>query len=267
MDLIFEKKGHIAYVTLNRPEKHNAIGSEMGRLLLEAWEEYRDDRNLRCAIITGNGKSFCSGADLGDITPLFTGSKIPKNEFEKKLVEDPSFRGVPFLISGWLHKPVVAAINGSAIAGGMEFLYGADIRVASSEAKFGLQEVKWAVFPSGGSTVKLPRQMTYCQAMELMLTGELISAEKALAYGFLNKVVAPSKVMEEAERYAHVISKNGPLAVAAVKESVMKSWGMPLQEALEIEKSVVEERVHKSKDAREGPRAFKEKREPNYIGE
>jgi len=200
MDLIFEKKGHIAYLTLNRPEKHNAVNSEMGRLLLEAWEEYRDDKELRCAILTGKGKSFCSGADLGDITPLFTGAKKPANDFEERLVKDPNFRGVPLLETGWLHKPVVAAINGSAIAGGMEFLYGTDIRVANSEAKFGLQEVKWAVFPSGGSTVKLPRQITYCQAMELMLTGELISAEKALAYGFVNKVVAPDKVMEEAER-------------------------------------------------------------------
>jgi len=267
MDLLFEKKKHIAYLTLNRPEKHNAINIEMGRLLREAWEEYRDDKNLRCAILTGKGKSFCSGADLGDITPLFTGAKKPQNEFEESMVNDPDSRGIPLLMSGWLHKPVVAAINGSAIAGGMEFLYGTDIRVASSEAKFGLQEVKWAVFPSGGSSVKLPRQMTYCQAMELMLTGELISAERALELGFVNKVVAPQNVMEEAKRYADIISKNGPLAVAAVKESVMKSWGKPLQEALQIEKDIVERRVHKSKDAREGPRAFKEKRPPIYLGE
>jgi len=267
MDLLFEKKGAIAYITLNRPEKHNALNTEMGRLLIEAWKEYQDDKQLRCAILTGKGKSFCSGADLKQITPLFTGAMEPQNEFERRIVEDPTYRGVPFLENCWMYKPIVAAINGSAIAGGMEFLYATDIRVASSKAKFGLQEVKWAVFPSGGSSVKLPRQMTYCQAMELMITGELISAQKALEYGFINKVVAPDKVMEEAERYAHVISKNGPLAVAAVKESVWKSWGMPLAEALKVEKKVVESRVHSSKDAREGPRAFREKRTPNYLGE
>jgi len=267
MNLLFEKKGPIAYITLNRPEKHNAIDTEIGRLLIEAWEEYQNDKQLRCAILTGNGKSFCSGADLAQITPLFTGAKKPQNEFERHLVKDPSYRGVAMLENPWMYKPIVAAINGSAIAGGMELLYTTDIRVASSEAKFGLQEVKWAVFPSGGSSVKLPRQMTYCQAMELMLTGELISAEKALEYGFINKVVAPDKVMEEAERYAHIISKNGPLAVAAVKESVWKSWGLPFQEALKVEKEIVELRVHHSKDAREGPRAFKEKRTPNYKGE
>ena len=267
MKVLFEKKGNIAYITLNRPEKHNALDIDMGKLLLEAWEEYRDDENLRCAILTANGKSFCSGADLARITPLFTGAKKPQNEYERRLVEEPEYRGIAMILKGWLYKPVVAAINGSAIAGGMELLYATDIRVASSEAKFGLQEVKWAVFPSEGSSVKLPQQMTYCQAMEMMLTGELISAEKALEYGFINKIVAPENLIEEAERYAHIIAKNGPLAVAAVKESVLKTWGLPLQEALKIEREIVELRVHGSKDAQEGPKAFKEKRPPVYKGE
>ena len=163
-----------------------------------------------------------------------------------------------------MHKPVVAAINGSAIAGGMELLYAADIRVAVDHARFGLQEVKWAVFPTGGSTVKLPQMMTYARAMELLLTGELISAEKALEWGFLNQVVPATQLMDAAEAYATKIARNGPLAVRAVKESVLANLGLPMQEALVQELRIALERVEGSEDSREGPRAFAEKREPVF---
>lgn len=263
--LIFEKQNGVAYIKLNRPEAHNALDLEMANLLMQAWDEYLEDGDLRCAILTASGdKTFCSGADLKKITPLFTGAKKPENEFEEQLLSDPNSRFTPVLRSGWMHKPVVAAINGSAIAGGMEFLYGADIRVAAEHAKFGLQEVKWAVFPTGGSTVKLPQMMTYARAMELLLTGDLISARKALEWGFLNQVVPASEVMEAAEVYASKIAKNGPLAVRAVKESVLATWGLPMQEALVQELRIAMERVEGSEDSREGPRAFAEKREPVF---
>ncbi len=268
LPLIFEKRNGIAYLTLNRPEVHNAMDLDMGRLLLEAWEEYAEDKSLRCAILTGAGeKSFCSGADLAKLTPLLMGARPPANEYERRVKEEPHSRGRANLRDPWMFKPVVAAINGQAIAGGMEMLYGADIRVASSTARFGLQEAKWAVFPSGGSTVKLPQMMTYSRAMEILLTGELISAEQALEWGFLNKVVPPENVMEEAEKYATRIAKNGPLAVAAIKESVLSNWGLPLKDALYQEREIAEARVVGTKDSKEGPRAFKEKREPNFIGE
>jgi len=266
--VIFEKKNHVAYITLNRPEAHNALDLDMGHLLTEAWNEYRDDKDLRCAILTGAGdKSFCSGADLKKITPLFTGAKIPENEFEQKMLDDPDTRFTPVLREAWIHKPVVAAINGSAIAGGMEFLYGTDIRVAARHAKFGLQEVKWAVFPTGGSTVKLPQMITYARAMELLLTGELISAEKALQWGFINKVVDAENVMEEAEKYAHKICQNGPLAVQAVKESVLSNWGLSFIDALSNELKIAKAKVEGTKDSREGPRAFAQKRVPIFKGE
>ena len=265
--IIFEKRNQLAYVTLNRPEAHNALDLEMGRLLMEAWTEYLEDDDLRCAILSATGSTtFCSGADLKKITPLFTGAKQPENAFERNLLEDPKSRFTPILREGWVHKPVVAAINGAAIAGGMEFLYGADIRVAAHHAKFGLQEVKWAVFPTGGSTVKLPQMMTYARAMELLLTGELISAQKALEWGFLNQVVEPEKLMETAEDYARKISRNGPLAVRAVKESVLSNWGLPMQEALVHELRIAMERVEGSEDSKEGPRAFAEKRDPVFRG-
>ena len=263
--VIFEKRNQVAYVTLNRPEAHNALDLEMGDLLMHAWNEYLADDDLRCAILTATGeKTFCSGADLKKVTPLFTGAKRPENEFERNLLRDPNSRFTPVLRDGWVQKPVVAAINGSAIAGGMEFLYGADIRVAASHAKFGLQEVKWAVFPTGGSTVKLPQMMTYARAMEMLLTGDLITAQKALDWGFLNRVVEPDVLIETAEEYAQKIARNGPLAVRAVKESVLANWGLPMQEALIQELRIAMERVEGSEDSKEGPRAFAEKRDPVF---
>ncbi|MFC1823603.1 enoyl-CoA hydratase/isomerase family protein [Thermodesulfobacteriota bacterium] len=266
MGLIYEKRKGIAYLTLNRPEAHNAMDSEMIVELASAWEDYRDDKELRCAIITGAGdKTFCSGADLAKLIPLYTGAKKPESEAEKKILEDPNFGMKAMLGYYELFKPVIAAVNGHALAGGFEILYGADIRVASRKAMFGLQEVKWAVFPSGGSTVRLAQQIPYAKAMEILLTGERIDAEEACRLGFVNKVVDPDRVMEEAERFARIIAKNGPLAVSAIKKSVLSCIGLPLREGIAIEAKIAAP-IFATEDAREGPRAFKEKREPQYKG-
>jgi enoyl-CoA hydratase len=164
-----------------------------------------------------------------------------------------------------LNKPVIAAINGNAIAGGFEILYNTDLRVAADQARFGLQEVKWSIVPAGGSTVHLARQIPYARAMEMLLTGELIDARQALEYGFINRIVPPTEVMQAAEHYAAVIAKNGPLAMAAVKQAVQENVGCDLKTALarEMELSIP---VFMSEDAQEGPRAFKEKRVPVFKG-
>lgn len=266
--VLFEKRNAIAYITLNRPEVHNALDFEMAARLDDIWDEVNRDKSVRCAILTGAGdKSFCSGADLKKATTLFNGSREPENDYERRILADGEYRYRAVLRKPRVNKPIVAAINGSAIAGGMELLYATDIRVANENAKFGLQEVKWAVFPSGGSTVKLPMQFSYVRAMEVLLTGELITAQQALEWGFLNKVTTASRVMEEADKYAHSIARNGPLAVQAVKESVLSTQGLALNEALDLEHQLADSRVMGTKDAREGPKAFKEKREPNYTGE
>ncbi len=266
MELVYEKKDKIAYIRLNRPEAHNALTPEMVLELIAIWEDYRDDDNLRCAIITGTGEdSFCSGADLQRLIPLTTGARQPETEADRKFQANPLLLGQALLRDLEIYKPIIAAINGNAIAGGMEVLYGTDIRIASENARFGLQEVKWSIFPAMGSTVKLPRQMPYARAMEILLTGELMNAREAYQLGFVNRVLPVARVMEEAERIAQIIVKNGPLAATAIKTSVIKNIGLPLAEGLakEVEYAVP---VFLSEDIKEGPRAFKEKREPQYKG-
>ncbi len=266
MVLVYEKKNGIARFTLNRPEARNSFDPELMVAMAEAWEDYRDDDSLRCAIITGSGeKSFSSGADLGKLIPILTGAKKPETDADHKLVKDGSIFNRALLREFDLYKPVIAAINGHAIAGGLEMLYGTDIRFSCPEARFGLQEVKWGVFPAGGSTVHLPRQMPYAKAMEILLTGELIDAEEALKYGLINRIVPRENLMEEAEKTAAIIARNGPLAVKAVKQSVLNNFGLTTKQALEKEIEVAT-LVFMSKDAQEGPKAFKEKREPKFTG-
>jgi enoyl-CoA hydratase len=266
MALIYEKKENIAYLTLNRPEAHNAIDPETVLELLDAWEDYRDDSSMRCAVISGKGdKTFCSGADLERLIPLFTGARKPETDADQKVQENPLLAQKALLRDFQLYKPVIAAVNGHAIAGGMELLYSTDIRIASENARFGLQEVKWAIFPMGGSSVKLPRQIPYAKAMEILLTGELIDAREAYRLGFINRVLPQDKVMEEAERIARIIAENGPMAVAAVKRAVLLNTGLTLHEGLAKEMEIAIP-VFMSDDVKEGPRAFKEKRKPVFKG-
>jgi enoyl-CoA hydratase len=267
MALIYEKKDGVATITLNRPEARNALDPETVIELLAAWKDYRDDKEMRCAILTGSGdKVFCSGADLGKLIPLFTGAKKPETEVEKEVAQDPLLAGQALLKDFELYKPVIAAVNGHAIAGGMEILYSTDIRIAVEGSKFGLQEVKWAIFPMTGSSVKLPRQLPYARTMELLLTGELMDAQEAYELGFLNRVVPRDKLMEEAERFARIIADNGPLAVTAIKKAVLQNIGLTIPEGLAKEEEIAAP-VFMTRDAQEGPRAFKEKRKPQYKGE
>jgi len=266
MSLIFEKKEHVAYITLNRPEARNALDAETVVDLVRAWEEYRDDDDLRCALITGAGDdSFCAGADLSRLIPLFTGSRDAETEAEKLVQADPLMVQKAWLRDMDIYKPIVAGINGHAIAGGLELLYAADIRIAAQGSRFGLQEVKWGIFPMGGSSVKLPRQIPYARAMEMMLTGELIEGEDALNMGLINRLVPREKIMEECERTARIIVKNGPMAVSAVKKAVMTNIGLTLEQGLKNEFELALP-VFMSQDAQEGPKAFKEKREPRFMG-
>lgn len=255
--------GHIATVTLNRPEARNAVNPEVAVRLADAWRAVRDDDNVRVAILTGTGTVFCAGADLGQLIPLISGARGAEDEWDEKVLAQPDIFECAFMRSFDTVKPVIAALNGHAIAGGMEMTQGTDIRVAVPAAKFGVQEVKWAIFPAGGSTVRLPHQLPHAKAMELLLTGDLITADEALGFGFLNYVT--DDPIGKATEIAHKIAANGPIAVQAIRKSARACLGMEELAALKLE-TQISAPVFKTEDAREGPRAFMEKRTPVYRG-
>ena len=266
-DLLYEKRDGIAYLTFNRPERRNAISPELMVRLGEAWLDFRDDPDARVAILTGAGDTaFCAGGDLQLLMPLFTGARAPEDEWDHRLLANLDKVPVALLKPFELYKPIVAAVNGYALAGGCELLQATDIRVASTNASFGLSEVQRGLVPGGGSMVRLARQVPHCKAMEILLLGDRMSAEEAHRIGLVNEVVAPEDLLPRAEEIARRLAKNGPLAVQKVKEAVLRTSGVPLDRAYEIENecSAV---VMASEDAREGPRAFMEKREPVFRGE
>jgi len=268
--ILYEKKGRIALITINRPERRNALNFEAFGLLAKTWLDFRDDPDLWVAIITGAGdKAFCAGGDLKEFIPMVTenigelsasggaqtlGGDVPVNASLVAVLRDVD-----------IYKPIIAAVNGFCIAGGMEMLQGTDIRIAAEHATFGIGEPRRGLFPGGGSTTKLPRQIPFPWAMELLLTAEPISAQKAYHYGIVNEVVPLADLLPTAMRYAELICKNGPLAVRKVKESALKGLGLPLKEALEQEMLYSGE-VFSTEDAMEGIRAFAEKRTPVWKG-
>lgn len=264
--LLYEKRDSIAYLTFNRPEVRNAWDAEVMVRLADAWRDFDSDDSLRVAIVTGAGdKAFSAGADLAKLMPLFTGAREPEDEWDRRVLED---RGIlrPALLRGYpLYKPVIAAINGFCLAGGAELIQATDIRIAAEHATFGLSEAKRALVPAGGSMVRLARQIPYCKAMEILLTGDQMPAQEAYRIGLVNYVVPAAEVMPTAERFARTIAENGPLAVRKIKEAVIRTSGLPLKEAYKIETECSSE-VMRSEDAKEGPRAFIEKRAPSYTG-
>jgi enoyl-CoA hydratase len=251
-DLLYEVVDDtIAVVTLNRPEVHNALSPAMLTDLYETFGRFADDPALRVAVLTGAGdRSFCAGGDLTATIP-----RLVDGEFS---IVSPD-KATRFLSR--CYKPVVAAVNGTCIAGGTELMLGTDLRVASERAVFGLAEVRWAVMATGGSTVRLPRQIPWAVAMEMLLTGATITAQRAYDIGLVNSVVPQEKVLGTALDLARRIAANGPVAVRKTKESAVRTAG--LEPAFELEAALALD-VFATDDAREGPRAFAEKRDPVY---
>lgn len=264
--VLYERRGAIAVLTLNRPEAHNALNPEIICRLADRWQEIRDDSAVRVAVITGAGEqTFCSGADLVKLIPLMTGARQPEDEWDRRVAEDAMLGNRALLRNFDVEKPVLAAVNGSALAGGMELLIATDIRVATQTARFALREAVWGLFPIGGSTVRLPRQIPQAAALEIMLTGDFLSAERAYALGLINHLTPPGETLAKTLELAERIAANGPLAVQAIRRSVRAAQGLPEQQALERELEIGLP-VFATRDAREGPRAFKEKRPPKFEG-
>jgi enoyl-CoA hydratase len=258
---------HIVLITIDRPETRNAADLEHFKLLREAWERFDADDEARVAIVTGVGDSFFSGADLKTYIPQIT--KLQKDMAERGVDEIDGYRltdGVKAVLRGTrIYKPIVAAVNGPCTAGGMEMLGGVDLRVACPEATFAVMEPKRGLFAGGGTTVRLPRQIPFAQAMELLLCADLISADRALDMGLLNEVVPRDQLLDKAYEYARRITVNAPLAVQATKRSVLEGLGMSMKDAYRNE-NVISGEIFSTEDAKEGPRAFAEKRDPVWQG-
>ena len=263
--LLHEKRDAVALFTLNRPAARNAITPEMACCMADAFADAAADDAIRVVILTGaGGKAFCSGGDLGRMLPLMTGARQAEDDWDRRVLGDPTVMARSSLRGYAFDKPVIAAINGACLAGGMETVLATDIRIAAEHATFGLPEVKRALIPFAGSLVRLPRQVAYCHAMELLLTGDSIGAADALRMGLVNRVVPASEVLPQAWEVARRIAANGPVAVRQVKRTVRDSSGLTLAEGYRLEDES-NRLVMATSDAREGPRAFMEKRPPVYT--
>lgn len=253
MAVNYEREGRIAIFTINRPEAMNALNVETVRELLEAMVDFRDDPELWVGIVTGAGeKAFCGGADIKDALP-----------FMREHRRDP-WSVPPSIMRGLeLWKPLIAAINGMALGGGLELALACDIRIAADNARLGTPEVNLGMIPGWGGTQRLPRAIPWCNAAELLLMGKLIGAEEAYRMGLVNKVVPQAEVMATAKEWAEAICKAGPLAVRAAKEAMIRGSAMTLEEGLRLENSLAAY-IMGTEDFDEGTRAFVEKRKPNY---
>jgi enoyl-CoA hydratase len=235
--------------------------------LRSAWDRFGEDEDAWVAVITGVKDSFLVGADLKTYIPQITEHQKKIASGEVSTIDgyrlDDGMRAV--LRGVKLYKPIIAAVNGTCVAGGMEMLGGCDIRIAVDSATFGVLEPKRGLFAGGGTTVRLPRQIPYPAAMEFLLCADRIGADKAFEMGLLNEVTTAEQLMERADDYARRITANGPLAIRKTKESVLRGLATDMKDAYRIESELAAE-VFGSEDAKEGPRAFMEKRPPVWVG-
>ncbi len=256
-NVLFEPRDHLLYVTLNRPERRNAIDPQTSYELLQAFTAFKEDDDLWVAIVTGAGdQAFSAGADLVAMAEAFAGGT--QTEFMKA-----PFAGITRGFECW--KPIIAAINGYCLAGGLELALSCDIRIAAEHASFGLPEPRRAIIPGAGGTQRLPRAVPLAFAMELLLTGDRFDARTALHFGLVSRVVPADQLMATTNEIAGNILECGPLAVRAVKQAALQGLGMSLEEGLKLESQLVGA-VFRSEDAREGPTAFAQKRKPQYKG-
>ncbi len=254
---------HVALITIDRPETKNALDIYHFRDLAAAWRRFGEDDGAWVVIVTGVEQSFMSGADLKTYIPQITElqKKIAAGEISEIDGCKLSDGTYAVLRNVKLYKPVIAAVNGPCVAGGMEMLGGVDIRVATPNASFGVMEPKRGLFAGGGTTVRLPRQLAFPAAMEFLLTAERFPAERALELGLINEIVEEDRLLDAAFDWARRINANAPLAIQATKESVMRGLGVSLKEAYRVESQLAQQ-IFQSEDAKEGPRAFAEKRDP-----
>ena len=258
--LLTERRGHVLVVTMNRPEAKNALSGEMLARMYDAWIELDTDPELRVAVLTGSGGTFCSGMDLKAFA-----SGFEETEWTKRFAEDDDLHWKALLRHFRPSKPIVAAVEGYALAGGTEILQATEIRVAGESATFGITEVARGLFPLGGSTVRLRRQIPFTIAAELLLTGRHVPAAEAKEIGLIGHVVPDGTALDKAIELAEVVAGNAPLSVQAVLRSMRE--GAELSEADALANELTHGwPIFATDDAKEGARAFKEKRKAEFQG-
>jgi enoyl-CoA hydratase len=256
-NVLYEKKGPIAYVTLNRPKVLNALNRATIAELNAAFHDARDDASVHGVILTGAGdKAFAAGADIGEMandTPDDAEDKTRHGQRLTKVIEN-------------LGKPVIAAVNGFALGGGCELAMACTIRLAVETAKFGQPEVKVGIIPGYGGTQRLPRLVGKGRALQLILTADMIDAHEAYRIGLVNEIVAKDTLIPSAEAILNKINANAPTAIKLAIESVNRGLDVSLADGLDIEASLFTQ-CFATEDRKEGMAAFREKRKPNFKGQ
>jgi len=262
MNIRSELREKILIVTIDRPEAHNALSQEMSRRLISIWKNFRDDPACRVAVLTGAGEtSFCAGADLKEVGHFYR--SMTSEERRERARTGPGLGGITRNLDPG--KPVIAAINGHCLGGGLELALACDIRIASEVATFGLPEVLWGLMPGAGGSQRLPRTVPLTIAMEMLLTGATIDAGAAFSCGLVSRVVPPEKLLAEALTLARRIVRAAPLSVKAVRAAAYQGLELALDDGLELEQEYAEP-LRKSADVQEGLKAFVEKRDPEWTG-
>jgi enoyl-CoA hydratase/carnithine racemase len=261
-NILYEQRGRIAIITINRPDRMNAINPETSAELQHAWNRFKDADDAWVAILTGAGdRAFSAGNDL--VASARAGRGEAPQTAEARAAQRAPFGGNTRGLELW--KPTIAAINGYCLAGGLEMALACDIRIAVEHAQFGLPEVTWALIPGAGGTQRLPRNLPRAVAMDMILTAERIDAQAAFRWGLVSRLVPAAELMPTALRVAETICTRGPMAVRWAKESITRGLDMTIDQGLALE-SHFGRMVAASEDAKEGPRAFAEKRTPNFKG-
>jgi len=249
----YKKEGKLAIFTIDRPRAFNAIDRETWQGLQDAMKDFRDDDNLWVGIVTGSGnRAFCAGADITDTLPF-----MRQTGHSNWIWPSTSMYGLD------LWKPLIAAINGVALGGGLEIALACDIRIAAETARLGTPEVTLGLIPGWGGTQRLPRMIPWCKAAELVLMGKPVDAQEAYRIGLVNKVVPPEALMTTAREWAETICQAGPLAVRAAKEAMIRGASMPLNDGIQLERALLSY-VLTTQDFVEGTTAFTEKRKPDF---
>jgi enoyl-CoA hydratase/carnithine racemase len=261
-DILYEKHGPLRLITIDRADKMNSLDFEANDALTERWREFAADDDARVAVITGAGDTaFCAGADLKTYTMAYARTPLP--EFRRRYTEGPGFGGITRELE--VEKPIVAAINGYAVSGGLELALACDVRFCAPHAEFGFQDVRWGFHPCDGGTVRLPRIVGLGHALEMILSGERIDADHAFRIGLVNRILPAEALLEASLVYAEVLASRAPLAQQFAKQVVLKSLDLEADEALRLESRSFRD-LAESEDLTEGTTAFREKRAPVFKG-